>query len=331
MNVARIMAVFGVLPLALGFLWFAVKLGMDSFNVRTRWLPVQARVVDTSQQETITLEFVRDGATVRQDVRRDAGFGTPALDRAMPLLVNPADSADLRQNSFADLWLTSAILGFFGLALAGIAAVMLHPDDGSEQMARLRSEFEVVRTAAAARPAATAESADDGGPITVREPGQSWKANVFWGLILGLPAVVLPLLPFADAPPWQRAGYVLLGLGWMGLMGFNAARNHGRTVTADEREIVVSTVFGSEHIPLSEITRVERTDVRQQLREFEAVGRSSSKTVPFSTMAPVILYILYDADGRTLLKLDKDMEPAGELHRLLRRLETISGRPIGSS
>jgi len=329
MNATKAMAVFGVLPLALGFLWFAARLGLDSLDVRRHWLPVEARVVDTSQHDTITLEYSRDGQPVRQEARRDAGFGTPALDQPMALLVNPVNSAELCQNSFADLWLNSAILGFFGLALAGITVIMLRSDDGSAQMARLRAEFESARKAAADRPAA--EPADDGRPITIREPSQSWKANIFWGLILGLPAIILPLLPFADAPPWQRAGYVLLGFGWMAFMGFNAARNHGRTVTADMREIVVSSVFGSERIPLAKVARIERTDVRQQLRDFEAIGRPSQKTAPFSTMAPVILYFLYDAEGRILLKLDKDMQPADELHRLLRRLETLSGRPIGNA
>ena len=329
MTATRAMAVFGVLPLALGFLWFAAKLGLDSLDIRHHWLPTEARVVDTSQHDTITLEYARDGRPVRQEVRRDAGFGTPALDQPMALLVNPGNPAELCQNSFADLWLNSAILGFFGLALAGITAIMLRSDDGSAQMARLRAEFVSARKAAADRPAA--EPADDGRPITIREPSQSWKANVFWGLILGLPAVILPLLPFADAPVWQRAGYVLLGLGWMAFMGFSAARNRGRTVTADMQEIVVSTRFGSERIPLAKVARIERTDVRQQLRDLDAIGRSSQKTAPFSTMAPVILYILYDAEGRTLLKLDRDMEPAAELHRLLRRLATISGRPIGDA
>jgi hypothetical protein len=332
MQVQKALAVFCVVPLALAFLWFAGKLALDSVHVRGQWQRVEAAVADISQRETITLEMTLDGKLVRQDVRRDTGFGSPAQGQQMPLYVNTANHAELCQDSFADLWLNSVILGAFGLVLGGIAAFMLVADDGSSQMARRRGEFEAAQKAAAdPANARKAPPADDGKPIEVREPRQSWKANVFWGLLFGLPAVVLPLLPVADVPTWQKAGYVLLGVAWMALMGFMAVRNYGRTVRVDMKEIIVSTPFDSERIALAQVTRVVRTDVRQQIRDFESVGRPSQKTAPFSTMAPIILYILYDAEGRSLLRLDRDMEPAGEMGRLLRRLEAVSGQPIGDA
>ncbi|AMO22329.1 hypothetical protein GCM10027034_26600 [Ramlibacter solisilvae] len=167
---------------------------------------------------------------------------------------------------------------------------------------------------------------EDGRPIVLREPRQSWRANVFWALMLGLPAVGLPLLAGDEAMALEKYGTVLLGLGWMGFMGASAWRNLGRTVRCDMEWITLSQAFAPTRVALSQVASVTREDVRRQLRAFRDIGVSQAqRRHTFDTLPPIVMYVLRDAQGRTLMRLDQGMEPAGEMSRFLKRLQRQAG------
>jgi len=71
---------------------------------------------------------------------------------------------------------------------------------------------------------------------------------------------------------------------------------------------------------------VTREDVRQQLREIDEIGMSRrDKLRRMDTKAPMIMYVLRDGAGKTLLRLDKDMQPPAAMRRFLDRLENLTG------
>jgi hypothetical protein len=167
---------------------------------------------------------------------------------------------------------------------------------------------------------------EDGLPISVRGPKQSWRANLFWGL-LGLPMVVMP--PWFGEKPLTLDDYgaMLIGAGWMALMGASAWRNFGRRVQCDTESITLSQPFDKPlRVALPDVASVTREDVRKKLLEVEESGMPQDRRGKgLDTRAPIVMVVLRDAQGRTLMRLDKDMEPAGEMQRLLRRLERQAG------
>jgi hypothetical protein len=66
--------------------------------------------------------------------------------------------------------------------------------------------------------------------------------------------------------------------------------------------------------------------VRQQLREIDEIGMSRrDKMRRMDTKTSMIMYVLRDAEGKTLLRLDKDMQPPAGMRRFLERLENLTG------
>jgi hypothetical protein len=163
---------------------------------------------------------------------------------------------------------------------------------------------------------------EDGLPIVLSEPRQSWKANVFWGLILGVPAVVLPWFAGSDADFIDKWGMFAIGIAWLGFMGANAYRNFGRTVRCDMETITVSQAFASKKVPLADVADIRLEDVRKQLREFDEIGMSwRAKARHMDTTAPIDMYVLRDAQGRTLLRIDSGMEPPHAMRRFVQRVQ----------
>ncbi|MBI5395889.1 MAG: DUF3592 domain-containing protein [Verrucomicrobia bacterium] len=328
-SVPKLIALFGVLPFLLILLWFTWKVAAKSRDVQATWTRVEARVVDASRDDSVTLELSWRGEKVRQEVKKEEGFKDLVQSQTLPLYVNPRTRAEMRPDSFAELWGGAAVLGFFSLFLAGTMLFLMRVEEPKmpEMAARMAAQFE--RAAPNPQPSAPRPRHDDDGrPIEMREPSESWKANVFWGLLFGLLLVVPAFFAPKETPAWKRYSAMALGVAWMAFMGRTAIQNHGRTVRCDRNLIRVTQAFGHQRIFLSDVKKVTRRDVRQEFVDMEAVGRSRYKTRPLDTRAPIVLYILRDAQGKELLKLDKDMEPASEMRRFLDRMENLTGVPI---
>lgn len=322
-SIPRVLALVCVFPLAVAFLWLTGRCVVGSLRVVRGWQPANAVVVGDAERETLVLELSLAGETRHQVVRRDAGFGSPAQGTVLPVYVDPATRDNLRQNNFADLWLNAVMVGAFAVLLTAAGVFMWRSNDAPD-LSHMSDEGEW----AAQQPLSAADTAgprDDGSPIEIHEPGQSWKANVFWGLLFGLLLVIPPLFAPPSVAAWKKYGLALCGLAWMSALGVLALRNYARKVRLEGGEVVVSTPLSSRRFPLSDVKRVTRTDVRKQLAALRDVGRSSRKSTPFDTSAPLILYVLYDGQGRTLLRLDKDMTPEEEMTRFLGRLEKVAG------
>ena len=102
--------------------------------------------------------------------------------------------------------------------------------------------------------------ANDENVIMMREPRETWKANLFWGLLFGLLLIIPVFFAPEDTPVWKKYGSMLIGTAWIGFMSRKAFQNHGRTVRCDDTELEVLHPSGSWRIPLSEVKKVTRSD-----------------------------------------------------------------------
>jgi hypothetical protein len=329
-SIPRLIAWGAVFPLMALVLWLAWNVSATSRDVKAHWPLVQAQVVEVGDT-SLTLAFPLGGNTVRGEVKREYAFKNLALSETIPLYVNPAHPAQTHPVGFGALWAGTIALGVVALFLGIVGLFLLRAGD-DKMPERLAEQFRRDMQAAQlngdsfhdsdARPP---RHEDDGRTIELREPSQSWKANVFWGLLFGL----LALIPALMAPPetsWiEKYAWVAGGVAWMIFMGLSAYRNFGRKVICDASTIVVSQAFASKRVALADVKQVTREDVRQQLREIDEIGMSRrDKMRRMDTKAPMIMYVLRDGAGKTLLRLDKDMQPPAAMRRFLDRLENLT-------
>ena len=335
MALPKIAAYGFLIPFGLFLLALAGRAAIHGHMIRTTWPLTDARVVAADQKKAVTLEFTWNHETVRKEVPRAEGFSFVSRDDKLKVYVNPADLASIRRASTDSMWNGVVVTSVFGVLLLGVAGLLIWMETSpvfdlpkeDDWMARQVAEMQKFEATARAQHPESGEAAprpDDGSEIVVHEPGESWKANVFWGLLFGLLLAVPPLFAGDDLPGWKKVGMIALGLGWMAFMARSAIQNRGRSIRCDSTTIEVRQPFGSRSIPLHEVRKIVRTDVRRNLRAIDDFGRSKTRTRGLDTMPSIVIYTLHDADGKELLRFGKDMKPAGELDRLLTRLEEHS-------
>ena len=241
---------------------------------------------------TVTLEFPWKGEKIRREVKREYGFKSVVPSQTLALYANPANFAEMRPATFDELWAGTIALGVISLFLAGAGIFLLRVED-DEMPAEFADQFK--HAASGSQPIdRSPRHDDDNRVIDMREPPESWQANVFWGLLFGLLLIVPTLFDAEETSSLQKYGLIVAGLAWMGFMGLSAFRNYGRTVHCDDKSIVVSQAFGSKRILLDDVKKVTRMDVGQKLRDFDNIGRSRWGKMQ-TTKMNIVKYVLYDA------------------------------------
>jgi hypothetical protein len=308
-NIAKVVALCCILPIALLLAWFSFKIARESRAIEKGWRRVTASVSSAGDEENkVMLEWSWNGDSTRRTLDRTGGFSDVKAGDSLSVWVNPADPSQVRPATFGELWGAVMVTGGFAALLIG-ASFLIVRFVGGDPMTTPQGfdmeRFRVETTLAAAIPHSA--HVDDGAPIEMREPNESWKANVFWGLLFGLLLVLPPLFSPNDPNIWKRVGFIAAGVAWMAFMGRTAIQNRGRSVRCDQSEILVSQPFGSRRIALSDIKKVTRRDIREHLRKIEESGTRRERDL--DTLSPMVIYILYDAAGKRLLELDKGMQP----------------------
>jgi hypothetical protein len=324
--IPKLAAYIFVLPLALLLLWFTWKQVAKARDVQAKWEQAEATALEVSGQ-TLTFEFPWRTGTEHREVRRNQGFSRYNSGDKFPIFVNPANAGEVRCAGNDSLWGGPIVTGIFGVLFLALGIFMLTLQPPKPPAAMMEEWAAMQAGQLPAASTAHAAPADDGSEIFMREPSESWKANVFWGLLFGLLLVVPPFFADADVPKWKRALAIAAGIAWMVFMGRSAIRNRGRTVQCNTKFIQVSDPFGTRSIPLSDVAKVTRRDVRKKLNEFDNIGRSR-RNRELSTLPEMVDYIAYDAAGKELVRLDKNMEPHTELRRFLNRIIKQTGKEI---
>ena len=78
--------------------------------------------------------------------------------------------------------------------------------------------------------------------------------------------------------------------------------------------------------------KVTRDDAGKKLRALDNLGdfgKAGHLRERTTTIAPSVKYVVRDAQGKQLLRLAENMEPASEMRRFLDRLKNLTGGSIG--
>jgi len=215
----------------------------------------------------------------------------------------PEETGLMRIPGLLEDW--NETLGYAVLALALLAGAWL--------MAGTHWGRAVVWNGGAWAPAnETVESEPE---VEVSEPRESWKANLFWGCVLGLP-FGLPAV-FMDGK-WTaaRAFWAAVGLGLFLWMVQSAVENYTRQVRLCSAGLEERTYFGIRRVPWEELGGVEFQDVRAQIERLQ-----DWRTRRRSTLPRMDVWMVKDRQGKEILSLPAEMWPEKDFKGMLERIE----------
>lgn len=320
----KAMAVLALLPLIAGFGWLAYITTASSVERTAHWKLVQARVVDPSDGENVRFSYSQDGQGREVLIPRSNGLKGVTPGELIPLHVNPANPAEAEPARGSDLWATPGLVVFFLLFLVGCFAFLwrvkpLRMEIPPELLAMSVEEAHVEVEPPATRFAREMPGRHSMQELLLRQPAETWKANLFWCILPGGIAVSGGL-SLAERE-WAGVLFLLAGLAGVAWLVRQALKNRSYTLRCDSRNIVVSDRFCSRTIALRDIAEVRRLDVREQIRQLDPTVRSGRQR--FSTMSSVVVFSCLDSGGRELLRLNEGLEPEEELAELLRRMKKV--------
>jgi hypothetical protein len=201
------------------------------------------------------------------------------------------------------LWNKTLGYAIFGLALLGGAWLVSRTHWGQDVVWSGRAW---TRTAAAVETAADFE---------VLEPRESWKGNLFWGCVMGLPFGLSAL--FAEGK-WSaaRAFGAALAFGFLLWMVQSAVENYSRTVRLSGAGLEERSIFGRRQVPWEEIGGLEFQDVREQIQRLQDWRTRRSSTLP-----RIDIWAVKSRDGREILSLPAGMQPDDAFRKMREQIE----------
>ena len=311
-HLPKVLAVTALLPVIAGLGWLTVHVTAKSVDRARNWRLVEARVLDASADEFVTLAYTDQGKPIERPVSKDKGLQSAAAGETLPIHINPTNPSEIEPARPSDLWASPAMLAFFLAAMLG-AFVFLW---------RVKPHEALPRDPLPPPPSTNFQRPEpprnENAEIVLRQASTAWKANLFWTF---LPV----LLAISGAGglregEWLGAPMLLAGIAGTGWLISQAIRNKSYVLRCNRERIEVADRFRHRTISLRDIATVERVDVRANIEKLNNAGRRFGDPKQFSTLAPIVVYSCKDASGREILRLDKDMEPAAGLQRLIERI-----------
>jgi hypothetical protein len=225
------------------------------------------------------------------------------VESKVTVIQNPEDPEERRLTGFRDLWNPPLVAAIFGLALLTAAWLVWSTTWGADAVwsgGAWRSMPVAVETVP---------------EFEVSEPGESWKANLFYGCVMGL-SFGLP--PFFTSGPWTpwRAMWAVVGIGFFLWMVQSAAFNYSRTVRLSGAGLEERTVFGTRRISLEELGGLEFRDVGRQLENLRPwqVRRLTG-------VRPIDVWTVMDRERRAVFTLPGGMTPDATFRAMRGQLE----------
>jgi hypothetical protein len=306
------------LPVIAGLAWLLIVVTSESLDRHRNWRLVEARITDVSGDEHVTAVYTDQGQTVERKIPKASGLRSAAAGEMLPLHVNPANPGDVRPARWEDLWASSAILGLFLAALGGAFLVMWFHKP-------MKMELPPLPVPAPAKPSAFRRPEPPrtlSEQIVLRQAPSAWKANLVW-------AVFPAILAFFGVSglmegDWAGAPLTALGLAGTGWLVTQSIRNKNYVLRCGRETIEIDDRLSRRTLRVRDIAKVERVEINSRPDRFHSRERRGLSG-QLDSIPPIVIYKCLDANGKLLLRLDKDMAPPHELARLLDRL----GAPPG--
>jgi hypothetical protein len=234
---------------------------------------------------------------------------TTAVQSGLRITVPVAGGEILPRRAGAwQVWTRTLGLTITGLALLGAAWLIWRTSWG----------VEVVWSDGAWKPApVAAEVAAETAAVDleVREPRESWIANLFYGCVMGL-SFGLPMLFVKGDWTAGRAFWAVVGLGFFLWMVQSAVLHYGLTMRLSRAGLEERSFFGTRRVPWEELGELEFQNVAQQLENLKS-WQDRRRT----SIRPIEVWLVKDREGRDIFRLSSEMKPADTFQAMRERIQ----------
>jgi hypothetical protein len=282
----RWMAVLGLGPFALGVWWLTWVVTADTIERSRNWKPCVATLV-VDKDEKRFLECELEGKPVRVEAPNAKPFRSWSAGDQQRLLMNPANPNELTNGGAAELWASTAMLGFFGIVLVGSMIFMWRVDTPADmKMADLPD----------GEPTARKQMFASGHVIVLRQAKNAWKANLFWAGILGVLATVsVGGILEGEWIAWLFFALFAAGIRWLVR---ESMYNKSFELRSEGKRVWIQSCRGEETLAANDFVKMQ--DLEGETFRF------------------------VDAKGKTRLVLSMDMGERMQVAEVVRRLDPAS-------
>jgi hypothetical protein len=303
-----LMAVF----LAGGVLFLQAGVRAAAANLRRlrSWKRFPATVFSPNGPRSIRVRVGSGSQETVLEIPRTYNAGYQ-YESKVTVVENPENPEDRRLTGIFDLWNGTLVAALLSLALLTGAWLIWSTTWGAD----------VVWSGGAWQTApAVSHTIPD---FEVYEPPESWKANLFYGLVLGLAMGLPPFFTGGDWTPW-RTLWAVAGIGFLLWMLQSAALNSTRSVRLSSAGLEERSMFGTRRIPLEEIGGLQFQDVAQQLENLKLWQDRRRAGI-----RPIEVWTVKDREGWEVLRLPAEMTPRDTFRAMRERLDrrTVTGPP----
>jgi hypothetical protein len=290
--IPKLLAIFALGPLLLGFGWLLKFTVEQSLERQEKWVPGSVKGLEDLGDGTWRVAVEFNGKQAEAKVSRREALSSVQLGEVLEVAVNPGNPAQFQRTGAVENWAVPVMVGFFFLVILGLFIFMLRTKTPAmptmEEIERSMEEQALLQ-----------ETAPLPNEVLLKNPQNAYKLSGIAGTLLFMAAALItPQIP--EELNLNVAASILLLAG--------SLRFLGRSVTLMTLELHfkddVLTVrsLGRRHaIPLHELSGLE---------EVLKAGRPERETD----------YWCWDQQGKIRLKIDHTLEPEDQLKQLLRIL-----------
>jgi hypothetical protein len=278
---------------AIFYLQAGLRAAALNFHRLSSWkrMPATVRAVVDLEAVEVLVGTEPEQITLRIPVTYDSGY---YAQTKVTVLENPKNTQERRLTGILDLWNQAFVTTIFGLALLIAAWLVWSAPWG----------VDAVWSGGAWRSAP--DSVERTPRFEVFEPRESWKANLFYGCVIGL-AMGVPC--FFVKGVWKPAPAFVaaVSVGFFVWMIQSAAFNYTRSVRLTDAGLEERTFFGSRRVPWEEVGGMEFRDAQKWLVDMSNAGRWQSRK--FSTLPKIDVWAVNDREAREIFSLPAEMTP----------------------
>lgn len=254
-------------------------------------IPATVRAVVDLETVEVLVGTEPEQITLKIPQTYDSGYYTT---NKVTVIENPKNPEERRLTRILDLWNQAIVTTIVGVALLIAAWLVWSAPWGVDAVwsaGAWRSATDVVERTAR---------------FEVFEPRESWKANLFYGCVIGLAMGVPCFFVKGVWKPWPTF-VAVVSVGFFVWMIQSSVFNYTRSVRLTDAGLEERTFFGSRRVPWEEFGGIEFQDVQKFLVDITNAGRWQTRK--FSTLPKIDVWAVNDREGRQIFSLPAEMLP----------------------